>query len=132
MANARVVIVGGGFGGLRCAQGLADAPVAVTLIDRRNHHVFQPQTPVKIRANFYAEVFRYVIESHKSDVPIAGVNFWAWGGEGKPAHAQWLPGDAFIGDPPHEAQGWYSVYASDKTTLSVIAEYARQLAVVAR
>lgn len=98
----------------------------------RDHNVFLPHTPVTIRDNFYAEAFRYVVESQKSDVPIAGVNFWAWGGEGKPAHVQWQPGDAFTGDPPHEAQGWYSVYASDKTTLSVIAEYSRQLAVAAR
>ncbi|MBV1860586.1 MAG: NAD(P)/FAD-dependent oxidoreductase [Nannocystaceae bacterium] len=38
----RVVIVGGGFGGLRAAVSLADADVDVTLLDRRNHHVFQP------------------------------------------------------------------------------------------
>ena len=38
----RVVIVGGGFGGLKAAQGLAAAPVQVTLIDRRNYHLFQP------------------------------------------------------------------------------------------
>lgn len=37
-----VVIVGGGFGGLTCAQALADLPVDVTLIDSRNHHLFQP------------------------------------------------------------------------------------------
>lgn len=37
-----VVIVGGGFGGLACAKALARAPVRVTLIDRRNHHLFQP------------------------------------------------------------------------------------------
>jgi NADH:ubiquinone reductase (H+-translocating) len=39
----RVVIVGGGFGGLSTAQGLADVPdIEVTLVDRRNHHLFQP------------------------------------------------------------------------------------------
>jgi NADH dehydrogenase len=37
-----VVIVGGGFGGLSLARKLAGAPVAVTLIDRTNHHLFQP------------------------------------------------------------------------------------------
>jgi NADH dehydrogenase len=37
-----VVIVGGGFGGLYAARALARVPVNVTLIDRRNHHVFQP------------------------------------------------------------------------------------------
>jgi NADH dehydrogenase len=38
----RVVIVGGGFAGLRAALGLAHLPVDVTLVDRRNHHLFQP------------------------------------------------------------------------------------------
>ncbi len=38
----RVVIVGGGFGGLYAAQSLRRAPVRVTLIDRRNFHLFQP------------------------------------------------------------------------------------------
>ena len=37
-----VVIIGGGFGGLAAARALRKAPVRVTLIDRRNHHVFQP------------------------------------------------------------------------------------------
>jgi NADH dehydrogenase len=38
----RVVIVGAGFGGLETAYRLAGAPVEITLIDRRNHHLFQP------------------------------------------------------------------------------------------
>ena len=38
----RVVIVGGGFAGLHAATALAHLPVAVTLLDRRNHHTFQP------------------------------------------------------------------------------------------
>src|SRR5881409_2336150 len=37
-----VVIVGGGFGGLYAARALAHRPVTVTLLDRRNHHLFQP------------------------------------------------------------------------------------------
>jgi len=37
-----VVIVGGGFAGLYAAKALADQPVRVTLVDRRNHHLFQP------------------------------------------------------------------------------------------
>lgn len=37
-----VVIIGGGFGGLAAARALAKASVRVTLIDRRNHHLFQP------------------------------------------------------------------------------------------
>ena len=37
-----VVIVGAGFGGLEAVFGLAGAPVQITLVDRRNHHLFQP------------------------------------------------------------------------------------------
>ncbi len=42
VAEHRVLIVGGGFGGLFAAKFLRRAPVQVTLIDRRNHHLFQP------------------------------------------------------------------------------------------
>src|SRR5579863_8650650 len=38
----RVVIVGGGFGGLYAARALASAPVTITLIDKRNYHLFRP------------------------------------------------------------------------------------------
>ncbi|MEL6913091.1 MAG: NAD(P)/FAD-dependent oxidoreductase [Pseudomonadota bacterium] len=38
----RVVIIGAGFGGLAAAQELQDAPVDVTLVDKRNYHLFQP------------------------------------------------------------------------------------------
>jgi NADH dehydrogenase len=41
-ARPSVVIIGGGFGGLFAAKALAGAPVDVTVVDRRNHHVFQP------------------------------------------------------------------------------------------
>ena len=41
-AKHRVVIVGGGFGGLSAAHELAGAGVEITLVDRRNHHLFQP------------------------------------------------------------------------------------------
>src|SRR6266852_8542350 len=38
----RVVIIGAGFAGLSAAKALADAPVDVTVVDRRNYHLFQP------------------------------------------------------------------------------------------
>jgi NADH:ubiquinone reductase (H+-translocating) len=38
----KIVVVGGGFGGLQAVHGLAGAPAEITLIDRRNHHLFQP------------------------------------------------------------------------------------------
>jgi len=41
-AVPHVVVVGGGFGGLWAARALRDAPVRITLVDRGNHHLFQP------------------------------------------------------------------------------------------
>jgi NADH:ubiquinone reductase (H+-translocating) len=41
-SKPHVVVIGGGFAGLWCARALATAPVQITLIDRANHHLFQP------------------------------------------------------------------------------------------
>src|SRR5271166_6545442 len=38
----KILIIGGGFGGLKAAESLARLPVIITLLDRRNHHTFQP------------------------------------------------------------------------------------------
>jgi len=42
LAEHHVVVVGAGFGGLETVRGLAGAPVRITIIDQRNHHLFQP------------------------------------------------------------------------------------------
>src|SRR5215831_9533119 len=42
MAQPRIVIVGGGFGGLATAKALKNTPAEIILIDRTNHHLFQP------------------------------------------------------------------------------------------
>ena len=39
----RVVVVGAGFGGLQATHRLKGAPVSITMVDRRNHHLFQPR-----------------------------------------------------------------------------------------
>src|SRR5438132_3758576 len=41
-AQPHVVIAGAGFGGLEAARALAEAPVRITLVDKTNHHLFQP------------------------------------------------------------------------------------------
>jgi len=51
----RVVIVGGGFGGLAAAKALRKAPVQVILIDRTNHHVFQP-LPYQVATSAFANL----------------------------------------------------------------------------
>jgi mannan endo-1,4-beta-mannosidase len=78
-----------------------------------------------IRDEYYGYVFKLIYEYSKQN-KAAGVNFWAWAGEGRPRQngGWWKAGDDFIGDPPHEQQGWYSVYDTDSSTHKVIAKYA--------
>ena len=42
VTRPRVVVIGAGFAGLNAAKALAHAPVDVTVVDRKNHHTFQP------------------------------------------------------------------------------------------
>jgi mannan endo-1,4-beta-mannosidase len=86
-----------------------------------------PNSPTSIRDQYYEKVFEAVYNYAKEkNSTVAGVNFWAWAGEGRPRTPEglWKPGDDFIGDPPHEAQGWYSVYDRDSSTIQVIKKYA--------
>ncbi len=74
----RVVIVGGGFGGLSAAQALAQTPVQVTLIDRRNFHLFQPllyqvATGGLSPANIAAPLRRILSEQANAEVVLGEV-----------------------------------------------------------
>jgi NADH dehydrogenase FAD-containing subunit len=72
----RVVIVGGGFGGLAAAKALGKAPTEVTLIDRTNHHVFQPllyQVATSILApSQMASPIREVLRRNQNTTVIMG------------------------------------------------------------
>lgn len=82
----------------------------------------------KNRDQYYTFLFESVYQYAKSD-SAAGANFWAWGGEGRAREVGcwWKPGDDFTGDPPHEEQGWYSVYNTDTSTHKVIKKYTTLL-----
>jgi NADH dehydrogenase len=66
----RVVIVGGGFGGLRAAISLGRLPVDVTVVDRRNHHIFQPllyQVALAVLSPAdIAQPIRSILRSHRN------------------------------------------------------------------
>ncbi|MFH1730248.1 MAG: cellulase family glycosylhydrolase [Planctomycetota bacterium] len=79
-----------------------------------------PAAPTSDRDAFYAAMFGEVYASASSGGAAAGDNFWAWGGEGRPSD----PAPQWIGDPPHETPGWYSVYDADASTLAVISSHA--------
>jgi NADH dehydrogenase len=78
-ARPHVVIIGGGFGGLMAAQGLARSPVRVTIVDRRNHHVFQPllyqvATAALSPANIAAPIRHILSRQRNSTVLLADVS----------------------------------------------------------
>lgn len=87
---------------------------------------YDPKADVVLRDEFYNAVFNEAYQSAKNGSSLAGVAFWAWAGENRPPRpgTPWKPGDAWLGDPPHEFQGWYSVYDCDTTTVKVITEFA--------
>jgi len=75
-ATHRVVIVGGGFGGLYAAKALGRAPVSLTLIDRRNFHLFQPLlyqvATGALSPGEIASPLRYVLSKHRNTEVLLG------------------------------------------------------------
>ena len=74
-----VVIVGAGFGGLEAAFGLSGAPVKITLVDRRNHHLFQPLlyqvATASLATSEIAWPIRYLLrDRHEVTTLFANVN----------------------------------------------------------
>ncbi len=78
------------------------------------------------RAVRYRAVFELLEKRAAEGAPVAGTNFWAWGGLSTESNADymWKPGDAFMGDPPQEPQGLYSVFDTDAPTLAIIRAHA--------
>lgn len=83
--------------------------------------------PTDSRDNYYRYIFDEVQRSISTGGPIAGCNFWGWSGSGRPRDLVWQTGDDYLCDPPHEPQGWYSVFNSDNSTITVIREAVREL-----
>ena len=86
----------------------------------RDNNFHGAGSPTVARDAFYAFVFSKVNESRKNGGPMAGCNFWGWGGSGRPTNETWSMGADYLCDPPHEPQGWYSVFDNDASTLQLI------------
>lgn len=101
----------------------------------RDGVVYDASASVTIRDRFYALIQSAVLESVTTRGPLVGSNFWAWGGAGRALHGdhRMQRGDtAYVGDPPHEPQGWYSVFDTDVTTIAQISVHARAVKEAAR
>ena len=75
-ARPRIVVIGGGFGGLKAARQLRNADVSVTLIDRKNHHTFQPLLYQVATAGLspgeIAAPIRWILHSQKNAEVLLG------------------------------------------------------------
>jgi mannan endo-1,4-beta-mannosidase len=94
---------------------------------------YDPRASTHFKDLYYQQIYDFVLNSARTGGPIAGSNFWAWNGEGRAVHGdhRFRYGDtAWLGDPPHEPQGWYGVFDSDASTRAVIAAHAKALATV--
>jgi mannan endo-1,4-beta-mannosidase len=93
----------------------------------RDLNSFDPASTVAMRERYYTEILER-LHAYARDNRVAGANFWAYAGESRPIvpfGRFWRPGDPFLGDPPHEEQGWYSVYNSDRSTLALMNRFSR-------
>ena len=79
--------------------------------------------PTESKDRFYRHIFGEVKRSIAEGGPIVGCNFWGWSGSGRPRQEVWQAGDDYLCDPPHEPQGWYSVFDCDSSTIAIIREY---------
>jgi mannan endo-1,4-beta-mannosidase len=85
------------------------------------HQIYDPVSPTSYRDLFYTAMYDEVYASISEGGFAAGDNFWAWSGQSR-------PGDPWVGDPPHETPGWYSVYNTDESTLAIISAHAAEMA----
>ena len=92
----------------------------------RDHHKYTLDDTVTARDKYYENIFSQVVKSSKKHELLAGCNFWAWGGFGRPSHEYWKPCDDYLGDPSQEEQGLNSVFDTD-STIEIIKKYTEQL-----
>lgn len=114
---------------IEVAQSLGKPIVLEEFGVERNGGAFSRGASTEIRDRFYRELYSLIETQAALGTPIAGSNFWTWGGVGEAAHDDfiWRSGDPFTGDPPQEAQGLNSVYSLDLSTIEVIAAHARAM-----
>lgn len=83
--------------------------------------------PTDSRDHYYRHIFGEVRQSISKGDPLVGCNFWGWSGSGRPNDLVWQTGDDYLCDPPHEPQGWYSVFDCDSSTIAIIREFTADI-----
>ncbi len=92
----------------------------------RDNEEYSPSSAVTFRDQYYDALLQLVYNSAATGAPIAGSNFWGWGGEARSPNSDftWRVGNPFMCDPPMEAQGLNSVFDTDSSTISILKKYS--------
>jgi mannan endo-1,4-beta-mannosidase len=95
----------------------------------RDNQSYEASASTGLRNKFYKSIFNTVLLSYIQNSLIAGCNFWAFGGTGRPSYQQlnWKKGDDFIGDPPSEEQGLNSVFDTDESSWKLIESFSKKI-----
>jgi mannan endo-1,4-beta-mannosidase len=96
----------------------------------RDQHSFSKEATTVSRDTYYSVIFTELLASHTKHDVIAGGNFWAFSGTGRPSRKKgiwWQAGDDWLGDPPMEEQGLNSVFDSDESTWNIIYSFAKKI-----
>jgi len=84
------------------------------------HDIYDPDSRTIYRDMFYTAMYQQVYDSASTGGAAGGDNFWAWAGTSR-------PGTLWVGDPPHETPGWYSVYNMDTSTIKILSTHANKM-----
>lgn len=98
----------------------------------RDGELYDPSVPTTFRQRYYRLIYGAAEASLAAGGPVQGTNFWAWNGEARAQHADhhFVAGvdTQYMGDPPHEPQGWYGNFDTDTEMLAIIREHAKAFA----
>ncbi|CAG8818789.1 40443_t:CDS:1 [Gigaspora margarita] len=83
---------------------------------------YDPKAPVTNRNKYFTEIANKILELEKKNAST-GLMFWAFAGVARPDDEK----PSWVGDPPHEVPGWYSVYDSDIETLRIFLDHSKQI-----
>jgi len=93
----------------------------------RDLQAYDPAASASLREKYYELLFRLIRDNTLQKGGIAGCNFWAFGGEGRPIRGQvmWKQGDSYLGDPPMEEQGLNAVFDKDEAMWRMVQSYTK-------
>jgi mannan endo-1,4-beta-mannosidase len=117
----------------KLAQSLGKPIVIEEFGFPREGHSYELSSATTSRDKYYANIFGQIVKNRNEGGPLAGCNFWTFGGTGRPAPGEpfWSKGEPLLGDPPQEEQGLNSVFDVD-TTIEVVDKYNRELGAIGK